>query len=381
MTIDYPYIIFILLLIGFTIQAFNGRDTQMFRFSCILTLLFIGLRAPVIGADTWNYYRFFTGIRDYYNNDEREIEPLFLFYNWVLGFVLFKQGQLYIFFNTFLSLFMIYKYYQKYSGLKTVSVLFFFFMVSYPNYFVALRQILGISVLLLGFKFVMDGVKNRWIFFGVCSAIGYGFHTFTIIASAFFVFFYYIRFKNRLLPVLLLVASSLFGVVLKSFNITQFFDLYLSLNLDSTERLNDYMENSELWMEDNGANIFILLRQTLVAIYVILLIPKEKLNSCLTGLYVFAVCIQSLFDGIVLLGRIVLPFTIMGPIVFSWIFVNKIKYKGLLLISVILITMYFTRAFIIDQIDYDKYSNEKLHPYYFFFEDYSNHYSLKDPDY
>ena len=60
--IDYPYILLILFLLLMTFL--NARDRQndiYFYIAAAVVLVFTALRAPVVGADTYNYVRFFTG--------------------------------------------------------------------------------------------------------------------------------------------------------------------------------------------------------------------------------------------------------------------------------------------------------------------------------
>lgn len=80
---DYPYIILLFLLLFLSYQEWKHPQysNSLFRCACWIVFIFIAFRAPVVGADTWDYYRYATGIRNFYNADSRELEPLYQLYN------------------------------------------------------------------------------------------------------------------------------------------------------------------------------------------------------------------------------------------------------------------------------------------------------------
>ena len=51
---DYPYIIIFLIILFFSIKYWKKGDRRYFKIVTWLTFLFIGLRAPVVGADTYD---------------------------------------------------------------------------------------------------------------------------------------------------------------------------------------------------------------------------------------------------------------------------------------------------------------------------------------
>lgn len=375
---DIPYLIFILLLLILTYYSFIRNDNKSFLIALCVVFVFIGLRAPVVGADTWNYYLYFTGARSFYNEDTRELEPAFLLYNEICRVIFFKEGQLYILMNTFLSFFMIAKLVKKYSERKTLSVLFFFFIVSYPNYFVALRQILGISFLLVGVWCVAGNKSFKWLSYLLFTFVGYSFHTSIAIFSAIFLVLYFVRI-NRLVGILAIILSVLFGLVLQKLDVFMLLDIFFS-NGVGLERLEGYADNADQNFTDD-IQIFLVLRYSLVALISIIMIPKEKISNWFTLIYLFGVCLQNIFFGFVLIGRLTLPFDIFGIIVYTWIFSRGspcfLGKRRLPYILTVLVILYFTQSFIKSQINYEITSNDRMHPYYFFFEDYRNHPSRK----
>ena len=53
----------------------------------VLEFVFIAFRAPVVGADTWNYVRYLDGERNFYNYDSRALENGFIIYKDVMHFL------------------------------------------------------------------------------------------------------------------------------------------------------------------------------------------------------------------------------------------------------------------------------------------------------
>lgn len=314
---DIPYLVFIIILLILTYYSFVRDDNKTFLIAVCVVFIFIGLRAPVVGADTWNYYLYFTGARRFYNQDTRELEPAFLLYNEICRIILLKEGQLYILMNTFLSLFMITKLVNKYSYRKTLSVLFFFFIVSYPNYFVALRQILGISCLLVGVWCVIGNKSYKWLSYILFSFVGYSFHTSIAIFSVIFIALYFIRI-NRLVGILAIIFSVIFGLVLQKLDVFMLLDIVFS-NEVGIERLQGYSDNAEEHFS-NDIKIFLVLRYSIVALISLIMLPKEKVSNWFTLIYLFGICLHNLFFGFELIGRLVLPFDIFGIIVYTWIF-------------------------------------------------------------
>ena len=79
---DYPYILnyFILLILAYL--YWKKPDPKLVKWAFFLEFVFIAFRAPVVGADTWNYVRYLDGERNFYNYDPRPLEA---------GFVIYRQ--------------------------------------------------------------------------------------------------------------------------------------------------------------------------------------------------------------------------------------------------------------------------------------------------
>ena len=107
--IDIPYILMIMILLALTLlNARDRRNDTYFVAAAVIAFVFTAFRAPVVGADTYNYVRFFTGESLYYSSDQREFEPLFTAYNAILKILLFKSGTLYMIVNSLVTLLPVY---------------------------------------------------------------------------------------------------------------------------------------------------------------------------------------------------------------------------------------------------------------------------------
>lgn len=73
---DYPYIILYIILLLLVYKYIKTKKQEYASTSLLIAFVFIAFRAPVVGADTWDYIRFLTGERNFYNADEREMEIL-----------------------------------------------------------------------------------------------------------------------------------------------------------------------------------------------------------------------------------------------------------------------------------------------------------------
>lgn len=83
MKIDYPYLFMVAILLAlFIIELKNKRQQKnCFKIASLLTLLFIGLRAKSVGADTLDY------VENFISGDHIYQEPLFnVYYLFLRGY-------------------------------------------------------------------------------------------------------------------------------------------------------------------------------------------------------------------------------------------------------------------------------------------------------
>lgn len=180
---DYPYIILYIILLFLVYKYIRTKKQEYASVSLLVAFVFIAFRAPVVGADTWDYIRFLTGERNFYNADEREMEILSKGYREIICSIT-SSRTLVMLINCLFTLSPLYLLFKKYSSNQPLSVVTFFLFEVYIVYFVALRQMIGYAVLLLGFMYYLDEQHKRrwkWLVLLGCSYIGYLFHTSIVI--------------------------------------------------------------------------------------------------------------------------------------------------------------------------------------------------------
>lgn len=370
---DFPYIflLFLLLLLAYLEWREKATSQLYFKVACCIVFFFVAFRAPIVGADTWNYYRFATGIRSFYNYDPRDPEPLYLLYN-----DFFRRfcpiGIVFMSVNTIIIFSPIYYILNKYCKYKAFSVLSFFLLYNYTTYFTALRQVLSLAIILWGVIYVMEKKKYRWVVYLGLGVLAWLMHTTAAVVAPLFIFAYVLRLRNRIIPIAAICITAILGIVLKTFNILDAFNFLLSFNFEATERISFYLQDSELL--DNIA-INVALRNTILGIIIFLCIDRNKMNHWFAKIYLLGILIFNLFISVPMMQRMVAGNMLFIIVVISWIFESQnylYRHKQLINIVMSLIILYFTRSYIIVNTDYDIHDEAKMHPYYFYFEDYRN---------
>lgn len=376
---DYPYIILILLLSYLTIRSWKlNNRSYYFKWAVIITFLFFAFRACVVGADTYNYTLGFLQKADYYTGDE--IEPLYKVYIKAIRNI-WKNEVFFISMNSFLSLFPIYYIVKKESFNAVLSVFAFFIFQIYLPYFVALRQILAIAMLLVGIIIVMKDKSNKWYLYGVCACLAYCIHNSTLINAILFCLLYFLKLSNRKIAIMIIVATALVGIVFQSLKLNDLFNIYLNLNLGlTTERLNTFIQEDQLNDAGSTVNIIWNLRFSILGLFIFYFMDDEKINHWFSKNYLLSVVFSNMFFNVDMIARINLAFNLFSVITFTWGFGERykqnikktffLKYVGPLVI------VFFLQSFIRSQIGYKLDDSSRMHPYYFFWEDYHTHPSI-----
>lgn len=375
--VDWPYIVLLLLLLYMTIMEGIQRNSVYYKISVLIVFLFIGLRAPVVGADTLNYYRYFTGEQNYYQyNDDRVLEFLFFYYNRILGYLFFHQGQLFIMFNTLLSFIFIERIVSKYSKYKTLSVLSFFLLYQYSLYFVTLRQVLGLSFMFFAIIYLLEDGKKKWLVFILSTIIAFNFHTSNIIFVALVLIVYFVPINQKEIAYILIVSSLLIGIYIGKTGVGSLLNFYLGLGISATDRLQGYIINQREWMTEDKMSYLALIKPSLISLIIIYHIKQEQVNHWFTKIYLLSVCIYNLFYSMPIVLRLNTGLSVFVIILISWSFprfILKTSHNGIKKMVLIFIILYTARIFTLEQINWDIDSQQRMHPYCFFFENYSNH--------
>lgn len=376
MNIDYHYIIFILVLLYLTFS--KGNEEKKFKIAVWFSFLFIGLRACVVGADLYYYTRGYMGM-DFYKGEE--IEPLYKLYVEILSSII-KYEPFFVLMNTICSLVPVYFLIRSYSTNKTLSILCFFLFNIYLFYFIALRQILGLGVLILGVLYVLKEKRMKWAVYLLSSIIAYRFHSSMLIPALLFIILFFLKLKSRKFALSIIITTAIVGIIGQIFDLQKIFNLFLNLNTGlTTDRLNEYMVNSShtLNAHENSGYIY-LLRYTWLGLFVFYFMDEDKLNHWFSKIFLISICLYNLFYNVDMISRMVLSFYFFSIIVFTWAFgerykriISNAKY---LKIIPLFIFLWFFQSYIRSHIGYKLDDVDRLHPYYFFWENYQTHPSI-----
>lgn len=376
MAIEYHYLILIVIL--FFLSFAKGNKEVKFKWACTLTFLFIGLRACVVGADTYNYTKTFLGTSNFYKGPEVELLYQYVYVPLLSG--IFKYEQFFILVNTLVSLSPLYVLIKKYSINKSFSILWFFIFGIYVSYFVALRQILGLAFLFWGVVYVCDNKKCKWLVYALMCIVAYGFHTSISVSAFSFVLAYFFQLKSRKMALIVICVSAFCGIIMNSFDLVSIFDFYLNSNLGlTTERLNGYM-SAEHQVDGTIGYIFNL-RFTWLGLFVYYFIDEKFLNHWFSKIFLMAIIFYNIFYSMAMIMRMELALIVFSIIVVPWAlfgkkFLNfKLRNKWAVWIPVLMLA-YFTQIYVRSHLDYDLYEPSRLNPYYFFWEDYHTHPSI-----
>lgn len=376
---NYPYIIIYLILICLAYAYWKKPNKRYVQWAFVLQFMFIAFRAPVVGADTWDYIRFLTGERNFYNYDSRALEVGFMAYRELL--VTLGGGRfLCMLINSILSCIPLFILIKKYSFNIPLSLALFSLFNLYGVYFVALRQVLALGIIFVCVIYVMEEHKRKWFVYGIGTIVAYTFHTTAILYSFIFILTYFFRIANKKILIFGIIVSAILGVVLQTFDIMQTFNLFLSLDLSATERLNTYLEGREL---NEITSLSISSRPSIIAIMIFLFMDRDKLNHWFTSIYFVGVVIGNLFVSVPMINRIIIGMMAFSPIVFTWIFGEHYKQyisiRRKINVAIIILFIYLSQAYIKSNFNsnIDFRSSNRMHPYQFIWEDYQNHPSIK----
>lgn len=377
---DYPYIIlmlFLFVLLGADLYKPNKIYSYL---APISVLLFIGLRAPVVGGDTIDYVRLFegskAGVYTYYTH----VELLYRTYSTFMGTVLMTNGVLFLITHTFLSLFPFYLLMRKCSRNIPFSCLLFMIMMLYVHYMSALRQILGMGILFLGMWYFIEEKKYKWYIFIGSGVLGFFMHSSVLITFFGYLICYFVRYRTKMVPYISILVSALVGRVFHWLNIQSILKLIASNQISELERMNTYLGWS--LSDDDNASLLRLLSSSIIALAFFYMMTTKQATHWFSKIFLLGIIINNLFYEVRMLDRLILPFMLFATICYTWMFNIKyrlskkrlkIVYQSMLIISLV----YLTQSYVKQNTNYDSFGALLLHPYYFFWQDYSDHPTYK----
>lgn len=377
---DFPYIILYTVLLFLTFQFVKTKKMLYAKISLCIAFVFIAFRAPVVGADTWNYVRYLDGERNFYNYDEREMEFLSKVYREIVCAIT-SSRTIVMFINSVVTLSPLYFLLRKYSNNIPLSITTFFLFEIYTVYFVALRQIIGYAVLLFGFMYYLSDLHNttrkKWIIFGISIYIGYLFHTSIIIYGFIFILGIFLPLSKRKMYIYTISLTMLLGIVLKSFSVTDIFSMYLNLGIGATDRIDNYLES---YQEGQVEQILAATRLSVIGIFSFSYIDEKYLKHPFARIWLIAIVIYNLFYTVPMIHRLVMPLALFACFIITWTSVRvteSVRKRKIYNYLLVLLLLYFFRSQYIQCSGWNPYNSGRLHPYYWFFEDYSDHPSIK----
>lgn len=379
-SVDYPYVIFYLIQIGLAYWFWKKRNDRIALLSLGITFFFFAFRAPVVGADTWNYVRFLTGERDFYNFDQRELETGFLLYHKIVSS--FSPSRLMVMLlNSAIGLVPLFYMIKKHSRNVPLTILMFCYMGCLNVYFVGLRQTLGLCPMILALLYGLREDKPlsmKLIYMGIATFVGYYFHTVCFFYGIIYAVSILIPGGNRKVYLWTIVITAFWGFILQQFDIMRFFNMYMSLNPNVTERINIYFTDTGL---ETGTSLNILLRPSLVAFFAFKFMDEDKLSHPFCKIYMIGVVMFNLMYSFPMIHRMIPPLMMYGAIVFTWVFGHSyelnMRIRSVVNVITTIIVLYFSRAAYIDSAEYVVMANTRMHPYQFIFEDYSEHTTIR----
>ena len=159
------------------------------------------------------------------------------------------------------------------------------------------------------------------------------------------------------------------------------FNFFLSLNFEGTERIEGYMQdNSDV---NEITSIFMSLRPTIIAVFIYSLIDKDKLNHWFSVIYALDIIIGNLFISVPMINRLTGCFAIFGVVAFSWIlgqkYLTSFRQRKITNWALVIFLLYFSQMYVKNNLNsaIDLTAADRMHPYQFIWEDYSNHPSIK----
>ena len=318
--------------------------------------------------------RIFLGKSSNYESSVDTWEPLFLMYNYILSLFV-GNGQLYLLISTFISLFPLYYLIKRYSYNPPLSILLFFLFGIYQIYFVALRQILGLAILLWGMIYVLEGRQKKWFVFILLSVSSYMVHRASIIAAIVFFICYYIPLLSRKWAYFFIISSCSLGFLLNWIDVYKILFLVSGMQLDFIHA-DTYLQ----WSLKDATGYFGILVKTLVALYIFKYITECRVNHWFVKIYLVSVVLMNIFYSVQMFSRFNLPFSVFSIIVFTWAFGQKydinVRVKKMANYIAFILLFLLSVSFIRSNMFYDLKNASRMHPYQLFFEDYSQHPSI-----
>lgn len=353
---------------------------SLYYFNCLLIILLICLRGYDNGSvDTINYINWVVGNGySFYRETEDTLEPFYVEYVYFLQ-TFVKRGTVFLIINGMLSLIPLFYLIKKNSINLHISLFLFFLPLSniHRMYFVCQRQILAMSVILIGFICV-EYLQKKYFKLFVLIATGllaYNLHHMSVLISVAYILLQFVHFK-KIPCVILIVLTYLLGLFYGG--ITDLGYLLTLYNSSGAEII-QLIRYSDASLRDSMQLAFIALSSSLLGISLLLYTSESYFNNIYSKLFFVSVLLFNLFMSLVEVYRLAGLFTIFGLMVLPTMFENIVKRGRLTpiicLMSLSVIYCFYSYLMYLYAIDDGllQQDTSTLVPYKFFWEDKYNY--------
>lgn len=352
---------------------YPSKGNVLFNISSFLFVCLLALRKDTVGADTISYVEFFKYEAGGYSllYEAGLMEPGLPYYNMILRTIC-NDSVYYLFCNAIISLAPIYFLIKKYSINKNLSLCFFFAGSSYVIYFVALRQILGISFILWGVYILLSDNKRKWLYFIILTFIGGIFHQTSILFSILLIICYFLPTLKRNFLVTTLVLAMCLNLFAGASLYRLFFETvkdYLLGGGDLLEKVSVYTSDS--YTIQGLTKIFGVLNLSIVGLLYLFVVDNDKLATWFTKVYWLYLILYNIFIQFPMQSRLLLGLNIISVIAIPTLLTcTKPNIdRRYLKIFIIFICLYHLRNFVnAGLVDVSSDGSALLYPYLFFFE-------------
>lgn len=313
-----------LLLLGSLIRP---RSQSIYLlFSYFTLLLLSAFREVRVGTDTEHYEDLFYTIANN-NSDSFRVEPGWVFLNKLIVFQDFDFRAVLVL-SSFITLTLIFIIVKKYSSNPMLSISFFYLLYFYFFSFNISRQMLAVSIVLMGIIFLL---KDKRILFFISIFLASLFHQTALIA---FLLYFYNKISNqKFFIIFFIILSMFFGV----------FGVSILRNIIGYTNYSLYVDNYDISGIIGKSFLLILFN----AFFIYIILSLKKFSSEFKIFYLFII----MFNLTVLIpfgSRLILYFSVYQILFYPYFLVNlNQNTKNFKLISIFMLILYSFFVFII----------------------------------
>lgn len=374
--------LFVLYLLIVSFFSFKGhRMRRLYYFNCFLIICFVGLRGYDIGSvDTLNYVRFFLGQQKDYHITDKDIEiGLSIFNGIIKPFI--KTGWLYLFIVAFISLFPLFYLIKEKSSNQHFSILLLFLVLGniISLYFICMRQVLGMSLLLWGIIIWLNKPKYYRLYYIIFLVLGWFFHSVIILPGVLFIILFYFNISRKIYAGI--AVLSFFIGILGVFDDFSMFMFLFSYSGGLLDLLSNY---ATIEFKGSAGYLYPTFR-TILCLLICFVCSKKDYSHIFSKMFLVGVVLSNTFLTFQEMYRLAGLFTVFGVIPISAMATSlfgKYIYNTDKIVRFQIIKIFRFLLIAIVVYSYCNYyeSNMKLQnkltennatliPYYFFWED------------